>query len=296
MVPLSDRLVIFKERSIYNVFFTGNPSLPFQTTLSNSPTIGCVSPYSIQFTDAGVMFLSYDGFYMYDSMNSTKISYKIQNTINGLNLSKIPSAKSLSQRTKNRYICAVTSGTGTNNDTVIVYDWYLQAFTLYSGMAPSAMKTCYIKGYQEQIYFSDYSGYTYQMDTGVDDYPLKTQTAISAYYWTNWKDFGDGMLEKACPNVVIYFQINSAILTFGYSYDFSLGTSYLNTINTNANSSVFGTAIFGTSMFANQGGTFIRQDLDGRGRVARFYFANSNLSETFQIDGLATFANSETNE
>ncbi len=193
-------------------------------------------------------------------------------------------------------MCAVTSGNVTTNDTVIVWDWVLNAFTLYSGMFPSSMKTIFRSGYQEQIYFSDYSGYTYQMDTGTDDYPLKIQTAISAYYWTNWKDFGDAMLKKACPNVVIYYQLSGSILTFGYSYDFNLGTDYLNTFSMNSSASDYGTAIYGTSTYAGSGGQWMRQDLDGSGRVARFYFANANIGETFQIDALSTFSNVETEE
>ena len=296
MVPLSDRLVVFKERCIYNVFFTGNASSPFQVVISNSPDVGAVAPYSIQEMENGIIFLSYDGFYYYDGNNSNKLSLQIQSTISGLNLGKLGIAKSLKQRNKNRYMCAVTSGNATTNDTVIVWDWVLNAFTLYSGMYPSAMKTIFLNGYQEQIYFSDYAGYTYHMDTGVDDYPLKVQTAISAYYWTNWKDFGDGMLKKAVPNVVIYYQLNTATITFGYSYDFDLGTDYLTTFSTNAINSDYGTAIFGTSMYSGNGVSFIRQDLNGSGRVARFYFSNSNLSETFQIDALSTISNVETNE
>lgn len=295
MYALADRLVIFKERSIYNLFFTGDITLPFVYLVSNSPTVGCMAPYSIQEIENGIVFLSHDGFYYYDSNNSYKMSLQIQNTISGLNLTKLANAKSLKQRNKNRYMCAVTSTAGNNNDTVIVWDWVLNAFSLYSGMSPSAMRTVFVNGNQEQIYFSDYSGYTYQMDTGVDDYPLGVQTAISAYYWTNWKSFGDAMLQKASPNVVIYYESSNAVLTFGYSYDFDSGIDYQNTFSMATGAAVYGSAIWDTSVYAGTGGLYKRQDLAGRGRVMRFYFANSNMSETFQIDGLAEFINNQTN-
>lgn len=292
---LADRLVVFKERSVFNVFFTGDATLPFVYQVSNSPTVGCIAPFSIQEVENGLVFLSYDGFYYYDGNNSYKMSLQIQNTINGLNLTRLSQARSLKQRNKNRYMCALPSSASNINDTVIVWDWVLNAFTKYSGMSPSAMKTIFVGGFQEQIYFSDYSGYTYQMDTGVDDYPLKTQTAISAYYYTNWKSFGDAMLQKASPNVVIYYESNNAILTFGYAYDFNNISQYTNTFSTATGTAVYGSAIWDTSVYAGSGGLYKRQDLDGRGRVVRFYFANSNMSETFQIDGLGYFVNAETN-
>jgi len=295
MYPLADRLVIFKERSIYNLFFTGDSTLPFVYLVSNSPTVGCMAPYSIQEVENGLVFLSYDGFYYYDSNNSYKMSLQIQNTIAGLNLTKLFNARSLKQRNKNRYMCAVTSSASSTNDTVIVWDWVLNAFSTYTGMAPSAMRTVFVGGNQEKIYFSDYSGYTYQMDTGVDDYPLKVQTAISAYYWTNWKTFGDAMLQKASPNVVIYYESSNSILTFGYSYDFDSGIDYQNTFSMSTGTAVYGSAIWNTSTYAGTGGLYMRQDLRGRGRVVAFYFANANMSETFQIDGMASFVHVETN-
>lgn len=297
MYPLADRLVIFKERCIHNLFFTGDAALPFVSLISNSPTIGCMSPYTIQEVENGIVFLSHDGFYYYDSNNSYKMSLQIQPTIDGLNKSfnAFNGSRSLKQRNKNRYMCAVTSASSNVNDTVIVWDWVLNAFSVYTGLSPSAMRTCFISSHNEQIYFCDYKGWTYQMDTGVDDYPLGVQTAISSYYWTNWKTFGDAMLQKGVANVTIYYESNNSILTFGYSYDFDTGIDYQNTFSMATGTAVYGSAIWDSSVYAGTGGQYMRQDLKGRGRVIRFYFANANLSEQMQIDGLASFVHVETN-
>ena len=297
MYPLADRLVIFKQRSIYNLFFTGDAALPFVYLISNSPTVGCVAPYSIQEVENGLVFLSYDGFYYYDSNNAYKMSLQIQNTINGLNLQNIQAARSLKQRQKNRYMCAVSSSGSSTNDTIIVWDWVLNAFSIYAGLYSSAMRTVYVDGYIEQLYFSDFNGYTYQMDTGSNDYPLGIQTAISAYYWTNWKAFGDAMMQKASPNVIIYYEGSNSVLTFGYAYDFDGGIDYQNTFSLSNTGGTWDASLWdnSSSTWGGSGGLYKRQDLAGRGRVIRFYFANSNLSETFQIDGLASFINLQTN-
>jgi len=93
MYPLADRLVIFKERSIFNLFFTGDSTLPFVYTVSNSPSVGCIAPYSIQEVENGLVFLSYDGFYYYDGSNAYKMSLQIQNTISGLNQTDLANAR-----------------------------------------------------------------------------------------------------------------------------------------------------------------------------------------------------------
>lgn len=294
--PLSDRLVVLKERSIFNIFYTGDAVLPFVYQGTNARSVGCIAPYSVQEVENGLVFLSYDGFYYYDGNNVFKMSLQIQSTINGLNINKLTKARSLKQFQKNRYMCALQSAGGSNNDTVIIWDWVLNAFTVYAGMNPSAMKAVYVNGYQEQIYFADYTGFTYQMDTGVDDYPGKVQTAINAYYYSNWKTYSDAMLKKATSNVVIYYQSNNSVLTFGYAYDFNSLSQYLYTFSMANGSAVYGSAVWDNAVYAGTGGLNQRLDLNGRGRVIQYYFANANMSETFQIDGLGELVSAETNE
>ena len=242
-----------------------------------------------------MVFLSYDGFYYYDGNNSFKISLQIQSTILDYNQTRFYQARSLRQKNKNRYMCALTSNSATNNDVIIVWDYLLNAFTLYSGMAVSAMTTVYNSVMDERLYFGDYTGFVYRLDTGTDDYPLNTQTAISSYYYTNWKNYDDIVDQKAVPNVVIYYQTNNSIINFVYSYDFETADTYSQTFSTATSVSVYGTAVYGTGTYAGTGGGQVRRDLDGRGRVIRFGFKNSSLSETFQIDGIGSYVHLETN-
>lgn len=294
IIVLADRLVVFKERSIYNVFFTGDANIPF-TVQESSSNVGTVAQFSVKEVENGLVFLSYDGLYYYDANNSYKISLQIQTTLLGYNLSRYSQARAMLQKTKNRYFLSLPSSAQTNNDTVVVWDWQLNAFSIYAGIAASSMATVYVNAISERIYFGDYAGFVYQMDTGVDDYPLNVQTAINAYYYTNWKTYDDLVDQKGIPNVVIYYQSNNAIISLVYSYDFETGDTYMQTFSTATSSSVYGTAIYGVDTYAGVGGAQQRRDLDGRGRVIRIGFKNSNLSETFQIDGLGSFAHLETN-
>ena len=89
--------MVFKERSIYNVFFTGDADVPFILPgggKSNSP-VGCIAPYSIQLVDNGLVFLSGDGLYFYDGNNSFKLSDRITSTLLGYNTTKFSEARSM---------------------------------------------------------------------------------------------------------------------------------------------------------------------------------------------------------
>lgn len=294
IIVLGDRLVVFKERNVYNVFFTGDADIPFEVQKSGS-NVGTVAQFSVQEIENGLVFLSYDGFYYYDSNNSYKLSLKIQTTLLGYNQTRFNQCHSMIQKNKNRYFCSFPSSGQTNNDVVVVWDWQLNAFSIYGGIAASTMATVYNSAIDERIYFGDYVGFVYRMDTGADDYPLNVQTAINAYYYTNWKHYDDIVDQKGIPNAVVYYQTNNAIISLVYSYDFESADTYLQTFSTATSTSVYGSAVYGVATYAGIGGGQQRRDLDGRGRVIRFGFKNSNMGETFQIDGLGSFVHLETN-
>ncbi len=298
MKVLGDNLIIFKTRSIYTISFTGDPDIPFilQAGGKSNSDVGCVSPFSIQEVTNGLVFLSFDGLYYFDGSNSTKMSDRINPTILGLNNTRLSQARSMVQHNKHRYLISVPSSSSTTNDTVITWDWYLNAFSVYSGINASSMCTTFTSGYNEKLYFGDYAGFYYQMDNGPDDYPLNVQTAINGYYYTNWKVFQNIMDEKAIPNTVLYYQTNNAVLTFAYSYDFNTSDTYSLTLNTGGSTSVYGTGVYGTATYAGTGGDQQRIDLNGRGRTVRFGWKNNNIGETFRIDGLGEFPNVETQQ
>ena len=230
LFALSNQAVIFKSRSIYNVFYTGDSTIPFQMHKSASP-VGCTVFSSIQFVDNGLVFFSNDGFYFYDGTTSTKISDRITTTILGYNSTNFTKIRSMAQRNKNRIWWSFTSSGETKNDRVVVWDYYNNAWSIYKGMSPSAMATFYVSGINETPYFGDYSGIVYKADSGTDDEPLNSTTAISAYYYTNWKHYDDLVNKKSVPKVRIYHQTNNAVLTFSYSYDFESTDQYTNTFS-----------------------------------------------------------------
>jgi hypothetical protein len=294
---LSDRLVVYKTRSIYAVFYSGNSSAPFIMPgggRTNS-AVGCIAPFSIQEYENAHIFLAFDGIYTFDGNNSTKLSYQLDYTFkNSLDRDLLNQAVSQMYKTKNRYLLALTSSGNTQNDTIIVYDYYNTAFSVYKGMLASAMSTFYVDGWNEEPYFADYSGFTYQEDNGLNDYPLNTKTAIDAYYYTNWKTNDDMVHQKFSLSAYIFYTVTSGTLTFVYSYDMTLADQYSRIFSTTGGGALWGSVIWGAFKWALSGGGIQRIDLDGRGRTVRFGFKNSNVDETFSIDGFGLLTAGDT--
>ena len=294
---LADRLVIYKTRSIYNMFYTGDTDIPFIMPGGGktASAVGCVASHTIQEVNNGHVFLSHDGFYFFDGNTSYKISEKISNTILGYNTLRLNQSVSLVQRDKNRYMCTMVSSGQASNDRILVWDYFNNAWSIYVGIDASAMATFYTNGDEEQIYFGDYDGYVYQMDVVANDNPAGVPTAIDAYYWTNWRHFGDLVNKKGIPEIALYYEYSNSILTLAYAYDFEGGEQFSQTFSLAGASDVYGVGIYGTAVYGSSGGAVRRRDLTGRGRVVRMKYANATLSETFQIDGMGTLAHLETN-
>lgn len=295
---LADRLIVYKTRSIYTIFFTGDVDIPFILPgggKTNS-SVGCIAPYSIQEVQNGHVFLSSDGFYYFDGNNSYKISEKINPTINGLNNTRFPLSVGVVQRDKNKYICAMTSSGETAHDRALVWDYSINSWSIYTGMDISSSVIAYDGGSDEKWFFADYAGYVYQGDNGTNDNPLGVETAITSYYKTNWKSYNDLVNDKGIAHITIYYQNSSGTLTFGYSFDLSEsasssvttlpGMTYSTTFALSTGDSKYGVAKYGSSVYGGSGGGIERRDLNGRGRVVQFLFGNNSVDENFQIDGL----------
>lgn len=290
---LGDRQVFFKERSIWIEQFTGDADIPFVFTKTPSH-VGCIDGYSIQEIDNGLIFLSDDGYYFFDGLNSTKISDRITYTLTTtLEPNRFANSPSCYQKSKNRYWGAHSLSAGSTHNRIITFDSYNNAWGYYKGHAANCFAIATVNG-QERVYFGDYDGFVYRADTGTNDNPLGVATAIDAYYYTKWFNFDDLVNKKGIPEVVIYYQITNATHTFSYSWDFDGGDQYSLSIVANTSSSVYGTALYDEGRYASAGGAEVRKDLTGRGRVIRLKFANNSLSETMQIDGFGLLPHLET--
>jgi hypothetical protein len=275
---LGDKLIVYKTKSIWFMSFTGNADIPFLVFKTNS-AIGCVAPYSIQEIDKGHIFLSWDGLWYFDGLNSYKLSDKINNTLRSINRDRIVYAQSAYQFDKNRYLLSVASSTSTFNNLVVslTYDPSQTTGSIfkagkYSGISASSLAIFNLRGIEERLYFADYLGYTYRGDIGINDYPSNTPYAVNSYYNTNWKNFNDICDSKGIPHAYIYHSKTNGTLNFAYAYDFSTQDQYTHSFN-----------MMTTQTVSDLG---VRRDLTGRGRVVRFKFFNNATDTHYVIHGL----------
>jgi hypothetical protein len=266
---MGDRLVVFKEKSIWIVFYTGDTNTPFLFQPTLSP-VGAISGSSIQRTENGLIFQAQDGVYLFDGVSSNKLSEQVTTTITGFEKSRFPSGVSAYQYEKNRYWLSYTTSGGSTHNRILTYDTFNKAFSVYVGLAANAYAIVRVSG-DERIYFGDYSGFVYRADNGTSDNPSGTATAINAYWKSKWFDLGDLVNQKGIPNLILYYENQAATLSFSYAYDLSTTD----------------TATITKVVSAGSGGTFNRFDLDGRGRVMRWSVTNNVLDESFQLDGFA---------
>ena len=294
---LGDRLVIFKERSIYIAMFTGERDAPFvfpQGGKTNS-NVGCVAPFSIQEIDNGLVFLSYDGLYYFDGFNSYKISDRINDTINGLNKNKLDRIVSMYQKTKNRYYMGCTDSGASSNNICVIWDSFNNSFSLYNSFNASAMAVFNVSGTNERPYFCDHAGWSYRCDTNKkNDFPSNAKTAISAYYYTNWRPYEDILDKKGIPHATIYYQKSDSVLDFIYAYDFDSSDWRTQTVNIVSEGGVWGEGLWDVMVWGGSGSGVIRRDMEGQGRVVRFGFKNHLQDETFRIDGLGEQVRAQT--
>jgi len=289
---LGDRLVIFKERSIYVAFFTGSSDIPFtfQKTPSN---VGCSSGGSIQEVDNNLIFASSDGIYYFDGNNANRLSDKINSTISAFKNTQFPHIIAAYQNTKNRYWAAYQTSSGANPDRIVSYDSYNNAFSIYKGLAANAFVVFAYNG-EERIYFGDFEGYVYRADSGANDNPLNVATAIDAYFRTKWFSYGDLVNKKGIPNIVLYYECSNSTISLSYSYDLTDADDYSQSFTVDCGGGTWDTSVWDTGTWGRTGGAQIRRDLTGRGRVISFKFRNATLSESIQIHGIGSNAHLET--
>ena len=289
---LGDRLVIFKEDSIWVAFFTGSSEIPF--TFQRTPSsVGCISGGSIQGANNAIIFASYDGIYYFDGNNAYKVSDKINSTISGYKATQYTSIVSAYQNTKNLYWAMYQTTPAANPDRVVAYDTFNNAFTVYKNLAANCFAVFNYLG-EERIYFGDFSGFVYRADTGTNDSPLNVTTAIDAFVRTKWFHFGDLVTKKGVPCVVIYYECTNATLTMSYSYDLTDADDYTHSLSMACGGGLWDTAIWDTDTWGRSGGAQQRRDLTGRGRLISFRFANSTISQSLQMHGIGAYADLET--
>ena len=289
LVTLYDRMFIFKTRSIYQL--SGTSIGNFRVDLV-SQNVGCISGWSLAVVENAILFLSDRGFYEFTGSVPALISDKIQTTLLALNTGRTQFSHGTHYKRRFQYWCAVSNGSSTTHNLVLVYDYLQKAWTKFTGINANAFgieQTT--NSSMERLYHGDYSSIVFNQDSGnVDD--DSTQTAISANFTTHPIDMGSPELFKRFRYLRMFFdQQGTYNVTVSYLTDFGTqGTSTSVSQSLSGTQSLWGTMTWGVSLWGGAAIIRPRANLRASGHHIEVTVANNSANQPFVLHGFSILA------
>lgn len=193
-----EKLIIFKERAIYQMTFDATSGAP--TVIQLNGSIGCVSHRSIENVEDDVYFLSRGGYYTLGNqpnyglfIRTKELSIRIHpiiETITPANLSNTASMYS-----NFIFYSSVSTGGTTTNNTTLTYDKRFDAWSRWTNVSANAF-TEFIDAVTniKHLYFAaDNTNQVFEMVAGTYS---DNGAAISAQWTSKAINFGDFSLYK----------------------------------------------------------------------------------------------------
>lgn len=204
-----DKLVIFKERSIWQLTFD-SIGFPIVQLISNS--YGCVSHRSIAVVENDLFYLSNDGVrslgYVVNIagvIRTNLVSVKISTELDNINTTKFENCAGIYYETKRMYILAFPRGAATTNNRMAVFQAAYNCWSIWTGLNAN----CFLKYIDSNkllgLYFgSETEGYIHKMFAS--DYSDGESTAIDAQWSSKQFDLGSFNVRKRFAFVDIQFR------------------------------------------------------------------------------------------
>lgn len=168
LAPLGDNMVVFKKNSIWQMIDAGvdDNGLNLYEPRLVVTGVGTVAPNSVKPVNGGLMFLGEDGFYFFDGTpNIKRLSDPVKTYISDINPARAPFAQGVVWRTKQHYICAVSSrGEDQNNDLIFAYDIQNGGWQVWTGWDVQCWLQIDGVGLEEELWWTDSYGRAYQVD------------------------------------------------------------------------------------------------------------------------------------
>jgi hypothetical protein len=188
LIKFIGELFIFKERSLHTLKGT---SLDDFRLLELEPMIGCVGPRAAARYGTQIFFVSDEGLYVTDGMNTVNLSdAKIPDTWEDVNKQYLSKAVVGVRNDLIRF--ELPEGDSTYNNFTLIYNPVTQAFWPMRGMNISCYQA-YNTGSEIILYAgSSNNGYVIEQDTGTEDFG----SPIEAYWKGKYYDMGEPEVQK----------------------------------------------------------------------------------------------------
>ena len=271
-------LYIFKKKSIYEAVITGASGADAFIVRPVTRGLGAWAKNSVKVIEnKGLVFLGPDGVYLFDGSSFDFISDPIQTQINGLNRSRYAYSVGAVYPTKHQYWLSTSEGTDTTNQTILVWDYIQEAWTVYSGITANALTQVEDSNGNMLIFSGDNSGNVYKQDTGTSDSPAGVTTAISSFYATPELTFGTPEIDKTYKYLYVYSKVSSTTtIVVDVAYDFAGGYQDNMSLSVGQSGAVWGTALWGTDRWPSISTRVSRLELNRRARSIRIKFSDSS--------------------
>jgi hypothetical protein len=220
LAVFQDVLIVFKERSIYQITFdsSGNPTVTPITYAT-----GCISHRSIVNVENDIYFMSREGMRVlgnepqfFTAIRTQVLSIRIQPVVDAI--SKLYYERCNGVYFDNKYILAHPTGTSSSISKVLTYDRRFQAFTVWQQFNASAMVKWIDSNNEEQLYFLDDDGtQVYMRVAGTYN---DAGSAIEAWVTGKAQDVGNPDITKFWVDLRLIFRrlVGTVTLTI-YSDD-----------------------------------------------------------------------------
>lgn len=290
LAKFGDQLFAFFDRSIYEVVYTGNSVTPFifPTTCAD---IGSASGYGLVVTDDAVFFPSYRGIYAMNGGVPRYISEPIEGTWATINAGRLQYVVGVHNRAYNEVWFAISTGSNTAHDTILVYDYVRNAWTIFSGVTVNAFGQ-----FSASLPLNPIVGTTSSLvlKANSGDY-LDDTSAITAYIDTKPHPMGDPTRKRQVKRLQLICQSEDAAgaqhrLTYAYDLGSLAGET---TVDVSHGGSLWDQAVWDVDVFA-QGSRMIKYARPtGHGRFFQIRVRNIQASVGMKLADLIAWVNFE---
>lgn len=294
LIQYEDSVYVFKRHSIYRMIVTGSDgpdAFIIRPVVRNNGTWAKNSVKVIP--GVGLVFLSQSTIYtlngsyasQYSENGLTPIGDPIQNTINTINRSQWTHAVGEVYPKRYEYWLSVSTG-GTHNDTILVYNYILKAWSVYSDINASAMTIADDSGGNNVLLTGDNHATTYEQDQVGSDNPIGVDTTVPFSYTTPDYTMELPEITKGFKYLYIFSQVDSTTtITITASYDLSTNNEFSNSLQLAQAVPVYDVAVYDVDVYPGTSYRISRIDLNRSARTIRLNFSSSSTSDTLGIIG-----------
>lgn len=150
------QMLIFKQKSFHSLIGDG-PNNFFLKEVSDE--YGCLSHRAVDIYNDTLVFLDRKGLMEFNGANIKCLSDKIQPVVDTINFAAaLDKATVAHDKSRNQLLVGVPTNGATMNNTTLVYDYLVSAWTIYDGISPSVYSVMQSRLSNRTIFYGGYSG------------------------------------------------------------------------------------------------------------------------------------------